>query len=161
MSQGSLRPILGIDIKPMNFRQVSEEGQQFITVRPIFNMLQQTAGRGSCIVSSTGKEKQGRMRVTIWSDGGFNGPLTLADDQRGWIKISTAARIKEKVMQPTGNEVQQDIFIIDPHVVDVNQMGVFIYRPPQELLIQGIIFYFLWGFGYRGQISSLSKCEVH
>jgi len=134
VGQASLRPTLGIDIKPLNFGQVSEEKQQVTTVRPIFNILQQMAGIGILV---PGNKKPGGIRATIWHNGGSNGPLTLADDQRGGIKILTAMRIKEKVMQPTGNEVLQDMFVFDNQVdnVNMNQMRVFINKSPQELLI--------------------------
>jgi hypothetical protein len=47
VSQISEFPISYVNIKPMNFGQVSQEKQQVIAVRSFSNMFQQTGGMGN------------------------------------------------------------------------------------------------------------------
>jgi hypothetical protein len=133
IGQISLTPASVVDIKPMNFRQVAEEKQQFMSVRPISSTFQQTGGIRNVINGNfTGwcprcrrKEvyKAGIVvRIRIWvKDKAFNGLLTLVDNQRGRIEVSGAIRIKEEVTHPNWNVVPQDILVFDLSV-DTNQI---------------------------------------
>ena len=161
VSQTSLRPTSGIDIEPMNIGQVSEEKQQVVAVRPIFNMFQQTGGMGNFTIFRH-KEMPRGVGITIWCNECFNGLLTLVDEPRGRIETLGAFRIKEEVVQPAGNTVPQNTFVLDPLMLDVNQVGVFMYKPPQALSIRGIadVFYFPEGFGRGDEMSTPLKHEV-
>ena len=113
-------PTSGVDIKPVKFGQVSEDKHQVITARPMLNMLQPTAGRGNCTIFEPLKEEVGGRRATTWHDEGFNGPLTLADNQRGGIKTLRAGRSKEEDTQERGKEELQDAFVFDLYVFGMN-----------------------------------------
>ena len=81
-----------VDIEPMNFRQVCEEKQQLISVRPISSTFQQMGSiRNVANGNFTGRCRCRRkkvhkviVKIRIWDkDEVFNGLLTLVDDQRG------------------------------------------------------------------------------
>ena len=97
------------------------------------------------------------MRIWV-KDEVLNDLLTLVNDQRGWIEVSGAIRIKEEVTHKTRNIVRQDIFAFDP-VMDTNQKWVFIFKPPQALLIWGItgVFYLPEA---SGLVSVYPKCKM-
>ena len=116
-----------------------------MSVRPISSTFQQMGGiRHAFNESSTGrryrwcKEECDTViieRISIWvKDKAFNGRLTTVDDQRGRIEVLGAIRIKEEGTRPLWNIVPQDIFGIDLFM-DMNQIWVFIYKPPQALSI--------------------------
>ena len=110
----SLLPASVVDIGPMNFRQVLEEKQKLISVRPIPSTSQQTGGIRNVVNGNfTGRCRRGRRRkevfeavqvgviMRIWGKNkAINGLLTLVDDQRGRIEVSGAIRINEEVTQP-------------------------------------------------------------
>ena len=122
MSQYSFIPTSGIDIKPLNSRQVLEEKQQVIAVRPIFSMFQQTGGIGNFMILH---KEPIRTETAICCNKCFNGPLTLSGDQRGWIEALRAVRIEDKVTQPRGDRVPQEKFVVDHCMLGMNQRGVF------------------------------------
>jgi hypothetical protein len=121
VSEISVSPISCVDIKPINFGQVSQEKQQVFAVSSFSDMFQQTSGIGN-FTRWLHKEILGRIGNTIWRDESPNGPLTLVDDPRGRIETSGAIRIKEEVTQPMRNIVPQDMFVFDLFVSDMNQI---------------------------------------
>ena len=127
-------------------------------VRPISSTFQQTGG--ICNVANGTGQCQRRCKevwetvgfARIWicvKDKVFNGLLTLVNNQRGRIEVSGATRIKEEVTHPSWNIIPQDTFVCDL-CMDTNQMGVFIDKPPQAVLIWDItdVSYFPEGCGY-------------
>ena len=148
----SSTPVSVVDIEPMNFRQVFEEEQQLVSVRPTSSIFQQTGGirnvingnftRAECCPKRRHKEVYEAAdfaKTRIWvKDKAFNGLLTVVDDQRGRIEESGAIRVKEEVTQPIRNSVLQDIFGFD-HRMGMNQVRTFIYNSPQALSIRDIM----------------------
>jgi hypothetical protein len=122
-----------VDIEPVNFRQVFEEEQQLMSVRPTSSTFQQMGGIRNAIDGNFTQycpkrrhkevyEAAGFVKTRIWvKDKAFNGLLTVVDDQRGRIEGSGAIRVKEEVTQPIRNRVLQDIFGFD-HRIDMNQV---------------------------------------
>jgi len=143
ISETSSNPVSVVDIEPINFRQVFEEKQQLMSVRPISSTLQQTGGirNGNFSRECWCRRKEVDeafilVKIKIWvKDKVFNGLLTLVDDQRGQIEVSGAIGIKEEVTHPIWSIVLQDIFVFDLFM-DMNP--IIIHKPPQMLLIQGI-----------------------
>jgi hypothetical protein len=124
ISQMSLTPAPVVDIGPMNLRQVFEEKQQLVSVRPISSTFQQMGGvRNVANGNFTGRCWRQRkevyegaviVKVRIWiKDKACNGLLTLVDDQRGRIEVSGTIRIKEEGTQEIWNMVPQYTFVFD------------------------------------------------
>ena len=106
----------------MDFRQVFEEKQQLIAVRPISSTFQQMGSIRNAANGNFTGQCQRRLKeayeaiclviIRFWvKDKAFNGLLTLVDNQRGRIEVSGAIRIKEEVAHPNWNTVPQEIFV--------------------------------------------------
>ena len=149
----------------MNLRQIFEEKQQLMSVRPTSSTLQQMGGIRNGNFTRQRRRRwckevyeaivRVRMRIGV-KELVFNSLLTLVDDQRDRIEVSGTSGIKEEVIRPHRSIVPQDIFVVGLFM-HTKQIWVFIYKPLQELSIRDII-----GVSYLPEGSGFyRKCKVH